>query len=238
MAIENNGNRIGIGVGLAIVGSTLVGAGVDNISLVPTPWWAILLLIIGSVALIVGLLYLIPPESWKKIGRNIKYGVPYRIRKVYHTKLTGHSPTINISTPKFAISTSQTAENCYETIISSTFELSMEPGTRPSRVNINSIIVCVEVEKGETELDRHKSIIPLITHEYFPQIELTPGGDVWKREIIITTKSLGNKDSIPYIQKEPAWGIDYISVDLPKIKSIQIRKGIKCPKREFLINIL
>jgi hypothetical protein len=236
---QNKGNHTGIGIGVAIVGSTLVGAAVDNLRPEPAPWWAILLLIIGIITLIGGLLVLIiGPKSWRTVVLDLKYGIPFWIHKTYYMKLRKHGPTITNSTPKFSTNTSQTAENSYETMITSTFELSIKPGSKPSRVNINSISVCVEVEKGETEFDRQKSRVLLTTHEYFPQIELNPGGKPWEHEIVITTKCLGGKDSIPHIQTKAVWGIHYISIDLPKIKSIQIHKGIKCPRSRLLINVL
>jgi hypothetical protein len=188
----------------------------------------------GAIVAAIGLLILIVPrQSWENARHRLRYGFPFWIRKTYHMTLR-HGPQITITTPKFVTTTSQTAQDFYETTMTSTFRLSIKPGRRRSRISLNSIRICVEAETG---WDRRKSKFSLDTHEPFPQIELDPNAQPWEHDMIVTTKCLGAKDSIPRIQTKPAWGVDYISIELPNMTTIQIRKGIACPRREFSIGI-
>ena len=74
---EDNNPRIAVGSALVIVGITFVGTAVEIISRVqPIPWWAILLLVTGSLTLVIGLLILIVPlRRWKNIWRSV-FGLP------------------------------------------------------------------------------------------------------------------------------------------------------------------
>lgn len=72
---DNNSitRRIGVGTGLIVFGGILVGPAMNGLLQsspypIPIPWWVILLLVLGSIAIIMGLLVLIvPPKSWGKI---------------------------------------------------------------------------------------------------------------------------------------------------------------------------
>lgn len=91
MYTENNnheGNhvklRIAIGATLGIVGASLVVPAMNSM-LQPelVPWWAILLLVIGGMAIITGLLILIvPPKRWKHIWQSV-LGFPTWLREIY-----------------------------------------------------------------------------------------------------------------------------------------------------------
>jgi hypothetical protein len=91
MDIENNEHesnnvklRISIGSALVIVGASLVGPAMNRmLQSEPWPYWTIILLIVGGLAIVIGLLILIvPPKSWKKIWQSI-LGFPTWLRETY-----------------------------------------------------------------------------------------------------------------------------------------------------------
>ena len=84
MEIEDKRIRIAVGTGLIIVGGILMGPAMNRIlQLEPAPWWAVLLLVIGGLAIIVGLLILIiPPRNWRHVWFSIIH-CRYGIKKAY-----------------------------------------------------------------------------------------------------------------------------------------------------------
>lgn len=185
-------------------------------------WW-------GMAIVIVAILILIVPLIWGRILHSLLRFSRW-IRQTYHMALYG--PKITIGSPTF---TSLTREDVKETIIVSTLLLSIISGRKPVRISLHSIMVCVEAEIG---WDKRKTKIALYEHNQFPEIELKPG-ESWHDSISISTRCVGNKDTIPHVKAALLWGIDGILVTLPKIRPpIRIHKGIKPEKSKHLVNLI
>lgn len=87
--------RIAIGSGSLVVGAALLGPVMNSmLQSEPWPWWAIILLTVGSIFVITGLLVLIvPPKKWKRLWSLI-LGLPKWVCETYIWKRYGLKCTI------------------------------------------------------------------------------------------------------------------------------------------------
>jgi hypothetical protein len=221
---ESNNLRIALGSAFVLVGITLVGTAVEIISRVqPIPWWAILLLVIGSLTLVIGLLILIvPPRHWKNIWHSV-FGLPKWFRNACYWKCYG--PKCTIGDPIFKPSEiTEIGHDDFEAKISASVMIWIKTRGKPLRINLSSTNVCLEQKVG---WDERETRFRLNTQQGIPEIILEPCKK-WCDQILVSWTYHGKRDYFPNIQKRHRWGIWGISIALPRGNVKQLHKGAHC----------